>query len=102
MGCEQVTVDAREGTDTVVIDGAWGTVLGGTGDDVFIVNAVDPRGLRLDGGEGSDGYIVNLGAEGGTASLYSTHVTRTDALFGARDTTAGIGGRTAPSSTRTG
>src|SRR5207253_2001115 len=28
-GCEQVTVDAGEGTDTVMIDGAWGTVLGG-------------------------------------------------------------------------
>jgi hypothetical protein len=58
---QDLTIDAAAGDDTIVVDGSHTTILGGTGDDTFVVNETGNSELILDGQGGSDTYTVNLG-----------------------------------------
>lgn len=64
-GLEALTVDAEGGVDTVTVDSTGAatatTVLGGSGEDDFTVNATGAAGLILDGEGDSDDYTVNFG-----------------------------------------
>jgi hypothetical protein len=61
FGDVQLKVDGRAGNDVFVVELSQTTLLGGTGDDTFIVKATRPHGLLLDGQEGADKYTVALG-----------------------------------------
>lgn len=85
---DSLTIDAGGGNDTVTVRGSNTTIRGGAGNDVFLVESTGDNLLGVDGGEGSDTYIVQLGqlgaggvaiADTGTAGSDSLAVTQTDA-----------------------
>ncbi|HYH63926.1 MAG TPA: hypothetical protein VD866_04440 [Urbifossiella sp.] len=61
VGSMQLTVVGGGGNDLFVVNGSQTTLLGGAGTDTFVVNATGAHGLLLDGRGGSDDYTINIG-----------------------------------------
>jgi hypothetical protein len=73
-GVDDLTVDAKDGADTITVDntGPVTTVLGGAGEDDFIVNATGSAGVTVDGQGDSDDYTVQFGALNGVVTVADT------------------------------
>lgn len=82
-GIEFLQLDAGNGADQITVEGtsATTTVLGGDGDDQFVVNANGAFTLTLDGQEGSDSYAIGLGNIAGTVVINDTGTTGIDTLL---------------------
>jgi Ca2+-binding RTX toxin-like protein len=82
-GVEDLTVDAKGGADLITVNGTGPvtTVLGGAGDDDFVVNAVAAAGITLNGQGDSDDYTVNFGALAGVVNVADAPVGVFDRLF---------------------
>jgi RTX calcium-binding nonapeptide repeat (4 copies)/Metallo-peptidase family M12B Reprolysin-like len=83
-GIEFLQLDAGNGADQITVEGtsATTTVLGGDGDDQFVVNANGAFfTLTLDGQEGSDSYAIGLGSLDGPVVINDTGTTGIDTLL---------------------
>ena len=97
-GMEGVTLNAAAGNDTINDPNSGDfVILGGDGDDVIIVQDTVGTGVVVDGGNGSDTYIVNSGNLQGPVTLTDTGATGTDNL-----TVNGTSGTDAFTQTNTG
>lgn len=79
-GIESVTVDGGAGDDTITDPGENTTILGGEGDDTIIINATFGNGVVVDGGEGSDAYVVQFGSLAGPVTVADSGTTGSDSL----------------------
>lgn len=59
---EHLTIHCGGGDDIVNDPGANTTIFGGSGDDTIVIDATVEGGVVLDGGDGSDTFIVELGS----------------------------------------
>ena len=73
-GVDTLTVDAKAGADTLNINntGPVTSVLGGSGDDDFVVNGTGAAGVTLNGQADSDDYTVNFGSLAGIVEVADT------------------------------
>ncbi len=79
-GMDALTVNLGGGNDSATISGGTGSVLGGSGDDTFTVQAVAANGLTLNGNEGSDATSISFGNLAGPVSVNDTGLAGTDSL----------------------
>ncbi len=80
-GMEGVTLNAGAGNDTINDPNSGNfTILGGDGDDVIIVQDTVGTGVVVDGGNGSDTYIVNSGNLQGPITLTDSGASGTDSV----------------------
>jgi uncharacterized delta-60 repeat protein len=79
-GMEHVTLNGAAGNDTFHDPGQDTTILGGAGDDTIYIDGTTGNGVIVDGGDGSDTYIVSTGALGGPVAIADTGATGTDTL----------------------
>ena len=77
---DALTVNLGGGNDSATISGGTGSVLGGSGDDTFTVQAVAANGLTLNGNEGSDATSISFGNLAGPVSVNDTGLAGTDSL----------------------
>ena len=66
---EQLTIDALGGNDTIVDPGENTILLGGDGDDIIFIDGTFGTGLIVDGGNGSDIYLIVDGNLAGPISI---------------------------------
>ena len=59
-----LTIDGGAGNDTITDPGQNTTILGGLGNDTIIVNTTTGSGIFVDGGPGSDTYVIGGGQFG--------------------------------------
>ncbi len=80
-GMEKVKLNAGAGNDTIHDPNSGDfEILGGDGDDVIVVQDTVGSGVIVDGGNGSDTYIVNSGNLQGPVTLTDTGASGTDSV----------------------
>lgn len=75
-----VTLNAGAGDDTIHDPGSDTLILGGPGNDTITIDATTGTGVEVDGGDGSDTYVVILGDLQGPVTLNDTGSTGADAV----------------------
>ena len=80
-GMEGVTLNAAAGNDTINDPNSGDfVILGGDGDDLIIVQDTVGTGVIVDGGNGSDTYVVNSGNLQGPVTLTDSGTSGTDSV----------------------
>ncbi|HMC12390.1 MAG TPA: hypothetical protein VKH44_13915, partial [Pirellulaceae bacterium] len=82
-GINHVTIDGAAGNDRIIDPGYDTTILGGPGDDTITINATTGTGVNVDGGSGSDAYIIGGGLIGdlaGPVTIADTGATGADSV----------------------
>jgi len=69
-GLEVVTIHGGDGNDTITDPGSETFIFGDAGDDTLIVTATDGTGVVVDGGDGSDTYILEAAGSRSRSSFF--------------------------------
>lgn len=79
-GIENATINGGAGDDSITDPGAHTTVLGGPGNDWIAIDATSAGGVVVDGGEGTNTIVVQLGSLAGTVMVQTSSPTAADSL----------------------
>ena len=77
-GIESLTIHGEAGNDTIIDPGRDTYLFGDAGDDTFLINATSGSGVTVDGGDGSDTYIIGGGTLAGPVTLLDSGTSGTD------------------------
>jgi hypothetical protein len=79
-GFETINVFGGDGNDTIFDPAENTNLFGGPGDDTIIIDATFGNGVVVDGGEGSDSYVVMFGNLAGPVTVADSGTTGVDSL----------------------
>lgn len=71
---------AGAGNDTIHDPGTDTQIFGGSGDDTIIIDATSGNGVTLNGEEGSDSYIIDLGSLAGPVTIADSGTTGSNSV----------------------
>ena len=97
IGVNSLAIHGGAGNDTIVDPGTDTHIFGDAGNDTIIINATSGNGVNVDGGAGSDSYVIGGGILAGPVSIADTGTSGTD-----RIKVVGMGGGDAIVQTTTG
>jgi hypothetical protein len=79
-GMETKNVFGNDGDDTILDPGEDTHIFGGPGNDSITIDATAGTGVTVDGGDGSDSYVVQFGNLDGPVVIQDTGLTGTDSV----------------------